>query len=63
MSVGAALLIFFGGIFAGVVNAMAGGGSLLTVPLLSLAGVEGLSANGTNRIAVLIQGCTTTTGG
>ncbi len=55
MSAGAALLIFFGGMFAGTVNAMAGGGSLLTVPLLSLAGVEGLLANGTNRIAVLIQ--------
>lgn len=50
-----ALLIFFGGLFAGFVNSMAGGGSLLTVPLLSLAGVEGLLANGTNRVAVLIQ--------
>ncbi len=58
MSVGAALLIFFGGMFAGTINAMAGGGSLLTVPLLSLAGVEGLSANGTNRIAVLVQSAT-----
>lgn len=55
MSVGTALLIFFGGMFAGTVNAMAGGVSLLTVPLLSLAGVEGLAANGTNRIAVLVQ--------
>jgi hypothetical protein len=55
VSPGAALLIFFGGLFAGVVNAMAGGGSLLTVPLLSLAGVEGLAANGTNRISVLVQ--------
>lgn len=55
MSVGSGVLIFFGGIVAGVINAMAGGGSLLTVPLLSLAGVEGLSANGTNRIAVLVQ--------
>ena len=49
------LVIFVGGIVAGVVNAMAGGGSLLTVPLLSLAGVSGLDANGTNRVAVLIQ--------
>ena len=32
----------FGGMFAGVINSMAGGGSLLTVPLLSLAGVDGL---------------------
>ena len=37
---------------------MAGGGSLLTVPLLSLAGVGGTAANGTNRIAVLIQNLT-----
>ncbi len=50
-----AILIFFGGMFAGVINSMAGGGSLLTVPLLSLAGVDGLFANGTNRVAVLIQ--------
>jgi uncharacterized protein len=50
-----ALLIFGGGFLAGFVNSMAGGGSLVTVPLLSLAGVEGLLANGTNRVAVLLQ--------
>ncbi|MEM9134656.1 MAG: sulfite exporter TauE/SafE family protein [Actinomycetota bacterium] len=55
MSIPEALLIFLGGLFAGVINAMAGGGSLLTVPLLSLAGLEGLLANGTNRVAVLAQ--------
>lgn len=55
MSFGAAILIFLGGLFAGVVNSIAGGGSLLTVPLLSLAGLDGLTANGTNRIAVLVQ--------
>lgn len=52
------LILLVGGFFAGVVNSMAGGGSLLTVPLLSLAGVEGTTANGTNRIAVLIQNMT-----
>ncbi len=57
-----ALLIFFGGMFAGVINSMAGGGSLLTVPLLSLAGVDGLFANGTNRVAVLIQNGSTSYG-
>ncbi len=41
---------------------MAGGGSLLTVPLLSLAGVAGLMANGTNRVAVLIQNGSTSYG-
>ena len=50
-----ALLIFVGGFFAGVINAMAGGGSLITVPLLSLAGLGGTIANGTNRVAVLVQ--------
>jgi uncharacterized membrane protein YfcA len=55
MSIADAFLLVAGGLFAGVINAMAGGGSLLTVPLLSLAGVEGLLANGTNRVAVLIQ--------
>jgi uncharacterized protein len=50
-----AILIFGGGFLAGFINSMAGGGSLLTVPLLSLAGVEGLLANGTNRVAVLLQ--------
>ncbi len=54
MSFGSALIIFVGGLFAGFVNALAGGGSLLTVPLLSLAGVEGLLANGTNRVSVLL---------
>lgn len=53
-----ALVLLIGGFFAGVINSMAGGGSLLSVPLLSLAGVGGTVANGTNRIAVLIQNIT-----
>jgi hypothetical protein len=40
---------------AGVVNTLAGGGSLLTVPLLVLLGLPGGVANGTNRIGVLLQ--------
>lgn len=55
MTVVEGLVILVGGFFAGVINSMAGGGSLLTVPLLSLAGVGGTVANGTNRVAVLIQ--------
>jgi len=51
-----AALLFGAGIVAGVVNTMAGGGSLLTVPLLrELAGLPGNLANGTNRIGVLVQ--------
>lgn len=50
-----AVLLVVGGLFAGAVNAMAGGGSMLTVPLLVLAGVPGVAANGSNRVGVLAQ--------
>jgi uncharacterized membrane protein YfcA len=50
-----AVLVVAAGFVSGVVNALAGGGSLLTVPLLVLIGVPGTFANGTNRVAVLVQ--------
>ncbi len=40
---------------AGVVNTLAGGGSLVTVPLLVLLGFPGGIANGTNRVGILVQ--------
>jgi hypothetical protein len=43
------------GLMAGVMNTLAGGGSLLTVPVLILLGLPGTVANGTNRVGVLIQ--------
>jgi uncharacterized membrane protein YfcA len=49
------VLLILGGAVAGIINSMAGGGSLLTVPLLVLAGVPGGSANGSNRVGVLSQ--------
>ena len=48
-----AVLLVVGGAAAGLINAVAGGGSTLTVPLLVLAGVPGNDANGTNRIGIL----------
>lgn len=48
-----ALLLVIGGAAAGLINAVAGGGSILTVPLLVLAGVPGNDANGTNRVGIL----------
>ena len=49
-------LVAAAGVVAGVVNAMAGGGSLLTVSLLTVVGdLGGLVANGTNRIGVVTQ--------
>ena len=47
------VLLVAGGLAAGVVNTLAGGGSLLTVPLLVLAGVPGNVANGSNRVGIL----------
>ena len=48
-----AVILLVGGAFAGAVNAMAGGGSMLTVPLLVVAGVPGVAANGSNRVGIL----------
>jgi uncharacterized membrane protein YfcA len=49
------LLLTTGGLFAGVLNTLAGGGSLLTVPLLVMVGLPGNVANGSNRVGVLVQ--------
>ena len=46
------------GVVAGFLNVMAGGGSLLTVPVLVFMGLPGPVANGTNRIAILAQNLT-----
>ena len=46
------------GIVAGWLNVMAGGGSLLTVPVMLFMGLPGPVANGTNRIAILAQNIT-----
>lgn len=43
------------GFLAGIINTMAGGGSLLTMPLLIYLGLDSATANGTNRIAILFQ--------
>lgn len=54
------LVLALGGLVAGVVNTLAGGGSLLTVPLLVFLGLPATTANGTNRIGVLFQNVVST---
>jgi uncharacterized membrane protein YfcA len=54
------ILLAVGGLVAGVVNTLAGGGSLLTVPLLVFMGLPATTANGTNRIGVLFQNVVST---
>lgn len=43
------------GVIAGILNVLAGGGSLLTLPMLIFLGLPAPVANGTNRIAILCQ--------
>lgn len=48
-------LLIGAGVFAGFVNTIAGGGSLLTLPLLIFMGLPPAVANGTNRIAIAVS--------
>jgi len=50
------------GFIAGTINTLAGGGSLLTLPILIFLGLPPNVANGTNRIAILFQNVFTTAG-
>lgn len=43
------------GLVAGFINTTAGGGSMLSLPLLMFMGLPANVANGTNRIAILLQ--------
>ena len=54
------IILFLGGAGAGFVNAAAGGGSALTLPILMMSGLDATVANGTNRIAVAVQAATAT---
>jgi len=49
------VLILLGGFLAGVVNTLAGGGSIITLPLLIFAGLPATMANATNRVAIVLQ--------
>ena len=54
------LLLLFGGLAAGFINALAGGGSAITVPIMTeIVGVN--VANGTNRIAIMLANATALT--
>ncbi|MGB5243603.1 MAG: sulfite exporter TauE/SafE family protein [Lutimonas sp.] len=56
------LLLLVIGFVTGVINTMAGGGSVLTLPLLIFLGLPPNVANGTNRVAIFIQGLSTAAG-
>ncbi|OHB48838.1 MAG: integrase, partial [Planctomycetes bacterium GWF2_40_8] len=48
-------VVFTVGIIAGFINTIAGGGSLLTLPILIFLGLPTAVANGTNRLAIMTQ--------
>jgi hypothetical protein len=51
----AAAALFAVGLVAGAINAVAGGGSFLTLPALIFLGLPPTLANGTNRVGILLQ--------
>jgi hypothetical protein len=53
MSLRDALLVLAGGLVAGFANTVAGGGSLLTFPLLVAVGLPPLDANVTNTVGIV----------
>lgn len=55
MTLGAALALAVVGFAAGVVNTLAGGGSFVSLAVLLWLGVPATVANGSNRVAVLVQ--------
>lgn len=55
MSAATYLLCIVAGFFAGVINTLAGSGSLITLPVLIFIGLPATVANGTNRVGVLLQ--------
>lgn len=49
------ILLIIGSILTGFINTLAGSGSLIMLPLLMSAGLPATLANGTNRVATLVQ--------
>lgn len=50
------------GVFAGFINSIAGGGSLLIMPMLIFMGLPSAEANGSNRVAIFVQNIFSTAG-
>ncbi len=56
------LLLALAGLAAGFINTFAGGGAMITVPLMILMGIPADVANGSNRLAVITQSLTGVSG-
>ena len=49
------IVLILSGIFVGFINTLAGGGTLISMSLFMMLGLPPMVANGTNRIAVILQ--------
>ena len=52
------ILLIASGILVGIINTLAGGGTVLTISIFTAMGLPITMANGTNRIAVVLQNLT-----
>ncbi len=50
-----AVLLLAAGLFTGIINTLAGGGSLITLPLFIFLGLPSSEANASNRIGVFLS--------
>ncbi len=55
MSISIFFIVIVTGFIAGIINTVAAEGSLLTLPMLIFIGLPSAVANGTNRIALVVQ--------
>lgn len=62
MSILSLLIVLFAGLVAGFINAIAGSGSLLTLPALMFGGLDSAVANATNRLGIFVQSIFSLTG-
>lgn len=56
------LLLIGVGFVVGFINTVAGGGSLISLPVLIFLGLPPAAANGTNRVAIILQTATAVAG-
>ena len=55
MEINEIILLFLCGLISGAINTIAGGGSLITLPILIFMGLPPTIANGTNRVQLIFQ--------
>jgi len=55
MSTAEVILLIISGLMVGFINTLAGGGSIISLSVLIMLGLPATLANGTNRIAIMLQ--------